>query len=66
MVLLSRWALQNTDVFRVEALVDPRNTASRRVAEKSGFRLEGQLRSYLELDGESVDALTYSPLASDL
>ncbi|MGO9954940.1 MAG: GNAT family N-acetyltransferase [Solirubrobacteraceae bacterium] len=67
-VLISRWALQSTDVVRVEALLDPGNVASRRVVEKSGFRLEGQLRSYLELDGEytDTDALAYSLLPSDL
>lgn len=66
LVLLSRWALRSTGVIRVEALIDVRNVASRRVAEKSGFRSEGHLRSYLELDGQPADALVYSLLESDL
>ena len=53
-------------MLRVEALLDPHNIASRRVIEKSGFRREGLLRSYLELDGHPTDALAYSLLHSDL
>ncbi len=65
-ILLSRWALQDAGILRVEALVDPRNIASRRVVEKSGFRPEGRLRCYLEVDGQPVDAVAYSLLQSDL
>ncbi len=65
-ILLSRWALQSAGMIRVEALLDPSNIASRRVVEKSGFRPEGHLRSYLELDGHPADALAYSLLQSDL
>ncbi|MGO9904006.1 MAG: GNAT family N-acetyltransferase [Solirubrobacteraceae bacterium] len=65
-VLLSRWALQSAGMIRVEALLDPNNIASRRVVEKSGFRREGHLRSYLELDGRPADALVFSLLHSDL
>jgi [ribosomal protein S5]-alanine N-acetyltransferase len=65
-ILLSRWALHTAGMIRVEALLDPDNIASRRVIEKSGFRPEGHLRSYLELDGHPADALAYSLLHSDL
>jgi RimJ/RimL family protein N-acetyltransferase len=65
-VLISRWALNSAGVTRIEALLDPGNIASRRVVEKSGFHQEGQLRSYLELDGSYTDALAYSLLQSDL
>jgi RimJ/RimL family protein N-acetyltransferase len=64
--LRSRWALQTAGVNRVEALLDPRNVGSRRVVEKSGFHAEGHLRSYLELDDQTTDALVFSLLASDL
>lgn len=64
--LLSRWALEVADVVRVEALVDPRNEPSWRVAEAAGFRHEGLLRGYLELDGLPADALVYSLVAADL
>jgi RimJ/RimL family protein N-acetyltransferase len=65
-VLLSRWALKSAAMTRIEALLDPHNTASRRVVEKAGFRPEGQLRSYLQLNGHYTDALAYSLLQSDL
>lgn len=64
-ILSSRWALQSAGMIRVEALLDPDNIASRRVVEKSGFRPEGHLRSYLELDGRPADALVYGLLVSD-
>lgn len=53
-MLLSRWALQSAGMIRVEALLNPHNVASRRVVEKSGFRPEGHLRSYLQLDGHAA------------
>jgi RimJ/RimL family protein N-acetyltransferase len=65
-VLLSRWALTEGGLARIEALLDPRSVASQRVVEKSGFRHEGHLRSYLNIDGEWADALDYSLLPSDL
>jgi [ribosomal protein S5]-alanine N-acetyltransferase len=65
-ILLSRWALHTAGMIRVEALLDPDNTASRRVIEQSGFRPEGHLRSYLELEGHPADALAYSLPRSDL
>lgn len=65
-VLLSRWALHSGSALRVEALLDPRNVASRRVIEKSGFQPEGQLRLYMNLDGHPADALVYSLLLTDL
>lgn len=64
--LLSCWALQSAGMIRIEALVERHNVASRRVVEKSGFRAEGQLRSYLNLDGHTTDAQVYSLLQSDL
>ena len=38
-------------LHRVEATVRPENTASRRVLAKVGFREEGLLRRYLDVDG---------------
>ena len=38
-------------LHRVEATVRPENVASRAVLAKVGFREEGLLRSYLEVDG---------------
>jgi ribosomal-protein-alanine N-acetyltransferase len=64
--LLARWALTDAGLARVEALVEPHNTASQRVLESIGFRREGHLRSYLVLDERRADALIYSLLPSDL
>lgn len=61
--LLSPWALHQASVRRVEALVDPRNPASIRALEVSGFQKEGLLRSYLR---GTEDVLIYSLLPRDL
>ncbi|OBB57751.1 GCN5 family acetyltransferase [Mycobacterium sp. 852013-51886_SCH5428379] len=44
-------------LHRVEATVRPENAASRRVLEKVGFREEGLLKRYLEVDGAWRDHL---------
>lgn len=41
------------------------NLASRRVAEKCGFRLEGRLREAALLDGDHEDLLIWTRLATD-
>jgi RimJ/RimL family protein N-acetyltransferase len=64
--LLSRWAVTDAGLARVEAFVLPGNTASRRVLEKAGFRREGLLRSYLVVGDRRADALIYSLLPDDL
>jgi len=64
--LLARWALTDAGLARVQALVEPDNTASQRVLESVGFRREGHLRSYLVFDGRRGDAFIYSLLPSDL
>src|SRR5207237_599069 len=60
--LLSRWALTDAGLARVEALVEPDNLPSQRVLEKAGLRREGLLRSYLVFDDRRADALIYSLL----
>ena len=64
--LLARWALTDAGLARVEALVEPGNTASQAVLESVGFRREGRLRSYLVFSTRRADALIYSLLPSDL
>ena len=44
-------------LHRVEATVRPENTASRRVLAKAGFREEGLLKRYLDVDGAWRDHL---------
>ncbi len=64
--LLSRWALAQPGIARLQLWTVPENTASQRVAERAGFRREGVLRSYGEVEGRRVDAVFYSLLPSDL
>jgi ribosomal-protein-alanine N-acetyltransferase len=47
---------------RIEALVDPRNEASSRLLEKSGFKKEGVLREYEFEKGEFIDLAMMSLL----
>jgi RimJ/RimL family protein N-acetyltransferase len=64
--LLSRWALKEAGLARVEALVEPENAASHRVLAKAGFTSEGCLRSRLGFDTRRADAVIYSLIPSDL
>jgi RimJ/RimL family protein N-acetyltransferase len=45
LLLISRWALSRDGVGRLQLRAAVENAASRRVAEKAGFRLEGVLRA---------------------
>ena len=47
-------------LHRIEIAMRPENHASRRVAEKLGFTLDGPRRSYLFIDGGWRDHLVYS------
>jgi ribosomal-protein-serine acetyltransferase len=55
-----RWRLN-----RVEIRADVRNTRSRAVAERLGFRQEGTLREAYRVGGRYSDDVVYSMLASD-
>ena len=66
--LLARWALTEGGLARVQLRADVKNVASRRVAEKAGFKLEGILRSarWNSRLGRRVDWAMYSLLPGDL
>jgi RimJ/RimL family protein N-acetyltransferase len=64
--MLARWLLTECGFARVQLIAEPANGASRRVAERAGFRREGLLRSYIELKGRRPDVLMYSLLPEDL
>ncbi|HEY1974001.1 MAG TPA: GNAT family protein [Pseudonocardia sp.] len=53
-------------LHRIEATVRPENQASRRVLAKLGFREEGLLRRYLNVDGAWRDHLMYAMTIEDL
>lgn len=59
------YGLEAMALNRIEALVDTRNTASCRLAEKVGFIREGVLREYEYENGAFVDLAMYSLLRRD-
>jgi RimJ/RimL family protein N-acetyltransferase len=65
--LLSRWALEELDLQRMELITDPDNVASQRVAEKVGYRREGVMRAHLRHpDGRVRDSVLFSLLRGEL
>ena len=66
--MLTRWAMADAGLRRIEALVEPGNRASLRVLERSSFRREGLLRDFLDLGdgGRRDDAYVYSLIPGDL
>jgi RimJ/RimL family protein N-acetyltransferase len=66
--LAAHWALEEGGAVRVQLRADVENVASRRVAEKAGFRLEGVLRSahWNARLGRRQDWAMYSLLPGEL
>ena len=62
--LLRNWGFAHTELVRLEVLIAVSNTASRRVAEKSGAEYEGTMRGRLRVHGTRHDAAMYSFLRS--
>ncbi len=58
-------AFADLGMHRAWARLDPRNTASARVCERIGLRLEGHLRQSARLKGEWCDVAIYAMLASE-
>jgi RimJ/RimL family protein N-acetyltransferase len=65
--LLTRHALDDLRVQRVDLITDPDNVASQRVAERVGFQREGVLRAHLRHpDGRIRDSVMFSLLPGEL
>ena len=65
--LLSRFALDELELQRLDLVTDPDNVASQRVAEKVGFQREGVLRAHLRHpDGRIRDSVMFSLLPGEL
>lgn len=62
---VARWAFDTLRVQRLEWYAEVGNTASRAVAERVGFTVEGTLRSYLEHRGGRRDGWVGSLLPTD-
>ena len=59
------WGFETLALNRVEADIDPRNTASARALERLGFTREGHLRERWIVGGEKCDSLMYGLLARE-
>jgi ribosomal-protein-alanine N-acetyltransferase len=63
--LLCDHAFGGVGLHRLQADIRPENTRSRRLVERLGFREEGLLRRYLDIDGDWRDHVTYALVAED-
>ncbi|WP_324276008.1 GNAT family protein [Blastococcus brunescens] len=59
-------AFGEVGLHRVEADIRPENRPSQQLVERLGFRREGLLRRYLDIDGDWRDHYSYALLAEDL
>lgn len=56
---------RESGINRVEAFVEPQNTASQKLLEKLGFTKEGTLRRYERCRGDLIDITIFGLLRSD-
>jgi len=64
--LVSRWALRELGLARLQLCVQVGNVASTRLAEKVGFEREGTLRAWLDNRGERADVIMHSLLPGEI
>ena len=64
-VVLLRFAFEELGLHRVQISIIPRNSSSRRVAEKLGLRDEGLAVRYLEIDGKWEDHIRFAITAEE-
>ncbi|MBK3496542.1 GNAT family N-acetyltransferase [Viridibacillus sp. YIM B01967] len=60
-----RYGFEHFNLQRIEALIEPPNIASQKLAEKNGFIREGLLRNYEFTCGKFDDLYMYSLLKQD-
>jgi ribosomal-protein-alanine N-acetyltransferase len=58
-------AFEVLELHRIEADIDPRNTASIKTVERLGFQREGYLRERWQINGEIQDAFFYGLLKQE-
>jgi [ribosomal protein S5]-alanine N-acetyltransferase len=63
--LLTDYLFATKHPSRIQLVIVPENAASRRIADKCGFTLEGTARGAFFNDGRSQDVLLYSLLRDD-
>jgi len=63
--LLIGWLFSTKKIARLQAALLPENSASRKVAERNGFRLEGVMRKAVFIQGKSADIELWSLLREE-
>ena len=63
---IAPFAFQRLGLHRLEAACIPENNPSRELLLKTGFRLEGEARAYLKINGVWRDHLLFGMLAGDI
>ena len=58
-LMITEYGFNELGLHRIEINLRPENGASRRVAEKSGYLLEGERPRYLHIDGEWRDHICF-------
>jgi [ribosomal protein S5]-alanine N-acetyltransferase len=59
------YGFKDMNLMRIQALIEPENIASRKLAESNGFVKEGLLRKYEYTNGKFDDLLIYSILKQE-
>lgn len=57
--MITQYGFQELGLHRIEINLRPENAASRRVAEKAGYRFEGERARFLHIDGQWRDHLSF-------
>jgi len=66
LTLISRWALEELELARLQLTAMVENNASAGLAEKVGYRREGVLRAWLDNRGTRVDVVMFSLLPGEI
>jgi RimJ/RimL family protein N-acetyltransferase len=62
---LTVWAFEEQDMIRLQLLISVSNDASKRVAQRCGYRFEGVLRGLYVKEGVREDTESWSRLVTD-
>jgi RimJ/RimL family protein N-acetyltransferase len=62
---LTAWAFDEQDMIRLQLLISVSNDASKRVAQRCGYRFEGVLRGLYVKQGAREDTESWSRLVTD-
>jgi [ribosomal protein S5]-alanine N-acetyltransferase len=63
--LVTRWAIRDFDIVRMQLVTHVDNLASQRVAERCGYVREGVLRAWEPVKNDQPDVVMYSRVATD-